>query len=73
METFLTIFTIILLILTISMLNLVVYNSIKDLIEDLPKWLKRLLLFPPLPIVATLVIAMIFSATYIVENVKKYW
>lgn len=73
METFLTIFTIILLILTISMLNLVIYKTIKDVIEDLPKWLKRLLLLPPLPMVSALVIAMVFSAIYVLESVKKYW
>ena len=73
METFLTIFTIVLVILTTSMLNLVIYKNIKDEIEDLPKWLKRLLLLPPLPMVSALVIAMLYSAIYVLESVKKYW
>ncbi len=73
METFLTIFAIVLVILTGFMLNLVIYKTLNDDIKMLPKWLKRLLLLPPLPMVTALVIAMVFSITYVIDGIKKYW
>ncbi len=73
METFLTIFAIVLVILTGFMLNLVIYKALNDDIKMLPKWLKRLLLLPPLPMVTALVIAMLFSITYVIDGIKKYW
>jgi len=73
METFLTIFAIVLVILTGFMLNLVIYKALNDDIKMLPKWLKRLLLLPPLPMVTALVIAMVFSITYVIDGIKKYW
>jgi len=73
METFLTIFCIILVSITLTMMNIAIYKTILESTNDIPKWLNRVILIPPFAFVAILIILIVFSLTDIVNGLKKYW
>ena len=54
METFLIIFCVILISLTLIMMNIAIYKTIIDSVDNIPKWLNRVLLIPPFSFVGIL-------------------
>jgi len=73
METFLIIFCVILISITLIMLNIAIYKTIIDSVDNIPKWLNRVLLIPPFSFVGILIILIVFSVTDIANGLKKYW
>lgn len=73
METFLTIFCVMLVILMLTMMNLAIYKTIIEIIDDFPKWLNRVLLIPPFSFVAIGIILIVFAVTDIATKLKKHW
>jgi uncharacterized membrane protein YhdT len=73
METFLTIFCAILAILSLMIINLAMYKTIIESLENVPKWLNRVLLIPPFSFVAMLIILVVFVVSDISNKLKKYW
>ena len=73
METFLTIFCTILASLLLMIINLVIYTTIIESLENVPKWLNRVLLIPPFSFVAMLIILVVFVVSDISNKLKKYW
>ena len=73
METFLLIFCAILVSLTLIMMNIAIYKTIIDSVDNIPKWLNRLLLIPPFSFVGILIILIVFAVTEIANGLKKYW
>jgi hypothetical protein len=73
METFLIIFCVILISITLIMMNIAIYKTIIDSVDNIPKWLNRVLLIPPFSFVGILIILILFSVTDIANGLKKYW
>ena len=73
METFLIIFCVILISITLIMLNIAIYKTIIDSVDNIPKWLNRVLLIPTFSFVGILIILIVFSVTDIANGLKKYW
>ena len=73
METFLIIFCVILVSLTLTMMNIAIYKTIIDLVDNIPKWLNRVLLIPPFSFVGILIILIVFVVLEIANGLKKYW
>ena len=73
METFLLIFCAILVSLTLIMMNIAIYKTIIDSVDNIPKWLNRVLLIPPFSFLGILIILIVFSVTEIANGLKKYW
>ena len=73
METFLIIFCVILISITLIMMNIAIYKTIIDSVDNIPKWLNRVLLIPPFSFVGILIILIVFSVTDIANGLKKYW
>jgi hypothetical protein len=73
METFLIIFCVILISLTLIMMNIAIYKTIIDSVDNIPKWLNRVLLIPPFSFVGILIILIVFAVTEISNGLKKYW
>ena len=73
METFLLIFCAILVSLTLIMMNIAIYKTIIDSVDNIPKWLNRVLLIPPFSFLGILIILIVFAVTEIANGLKKYW
>jgi hypothetical protein len=73
METFLTIFCTILASLSLMIINLAIYKTIIESLENVPKWLNRVLLIPPFSFVAMLIILVVIAVSDISNKLKKYW
>jgi hypothetical protein len=73
METFLIIFCVILISIILIMMNIAIYKTIIDSVDNIPKWLNRVLLIPPFSFVGILIILIVFSLSEISNGFKKYW
>jgi hypothetical protein len=74
METFLTISAATLALITLVLCNTLICSSLEEILGiEIPKWLLRLVLIPPLAFVLLLLICVIHVITYIVISIKEIW
>jgi hypothetical protein len=74
METFLTISAATLALITLVLCNTLICSSLEEILGiEIPKWLLRLALIPPLAFVLLLLICVIYAIAYIVISIKEIW
>ena len=74
METFLTISAATLALIILVLCNTLICGSLEEILGiEIPKWLLRLALIPPLAYVLLLLICIIYAIAYIVISIKEIW